>query len=65
MLHAFSKIIESSNIMAANIIVTDAKNESAKNFYLKFGFKKLKSSVEGNYPFRVFMSIDTAKKALE
>lgn len=65
MIHAFSKIIESSNNMAVNVIVTDAKNESAKNFYLKLGFQKLKSSVDENYPYRVFMSIDTAKKALE
>jgi predicted GNAT family N-acyltransferase len=65
MIHAFSKIIESSKNMAVNVIVTDAKNEAALNFYLKFGFKKLKSSVDRNYPYRVIMSVDTAKMALE
>ena len=63
-LHAFESIVEASKRVGIKIILVDAKNEAAKNFYAKFGFKKIKSSVDGIYPARLYISVETVRAVL-
>ncbi len=49
-LHAFKDVVEASAKFGIRIILVDAKNDAAKNFYSKFGFKKMRTFTEGAYP---------------
>jgi ribosomal protein S18 acetylase RimI-like enzyme len=63
-LHAFRDVVEASAKFGIRIILVDAKNEAAKNFYSKFGFKKTKTSSEGVYPMRLYVSVETVRASL-
>jgi len=40
-MHALRQALDQSKIIASSAVVTDAKDERAKNFYKKYGFVEL------------------------
>lgn len=59
----FRLVINASNDFGIKVIITDAKSDLAKIFYSDFGFKVIKSHVNGNYPIRMYLEVEAIKKA--
>jgi predicted GNAT family N-acyltransferase len=59
----FRLVINASNDFGIKIIITDAKTDFAKIFYSDFGFKVVKSHIDGNYPIRMYLEVGAIKKA--
>jgi predicted GNAT family N-acyltransferase len=59
LMHAFEKALESSRRVASAIVVVDAKDEAARNFYLRYGFIPLESQ-----PNRLLYPMRTIEKLL-
>ena len=57
LMHAFEKVLESSRRVAAAMVVVDAKDEAARNFYLRYGFVPLESQ-----PNRLLYPMKTIEK---
>lgn len=59
LVHSLENIVASAKIMAAHVVVVDAKDDSAKQFYIDHGFIQL---VDQEY--KLFLPIATARDAL-
>ncbi|MFG1520325.1 hypothetical protein [Halobacteriovorax sp. ZH1_bin.1] len=59
LVHALTKIEQISVDAAIKIIVVDALDQEAKNYYLQFGFIEFDDE-----PMKLFMSIETVRKVL-
>jgi GNAT superfamily N-acetyltransferase len=57
LMHAFEKALESSRRVATAMVVVDAKDEAARNFYLRYGFVPLESQ-----PNRLLYPMKTIEK---
>jgi hypothetical protein len=56
-MHALEKALESSRRVASAMVVVDAKDEAARNFYLRYGFVPLESQ-----PNRLLYPMKTIEK---
>lgn len=54
LMDAFNRILQASNWIAVNAIIVDAKDDKAKEFYLKYGFQSFASQ-----PLRLFIPVTT------
>lgn len=57
LMHALKQALDQSRIIASTAVVTDAKDERAKNFYKKYGFVELP-----DHPNRLFLSMKTIEQ---
>lgn len=57
---AFERILEAAETIAAYAIVVDAKDEQSRKFYEKFDFISYE-----NYPFSMFLPIETMRKIIQ
>ena len=57
-------ILSLSNLIGLKVIITDAKNVTAKGFYESYGFKAVKGQAAGQFPFRLYLSVVDAKAAV-
>lgn len=57
LMHAAKQALSQSKIIASTAIVTDAKDEKAKNFYKKYGFIELP-----DHPSRLFLPMKTIEQ---
>jgi len=57
LMHALEKALESSRRVATAMVVVDAKDEAARNFYLRYGFVSLESQ-----PNRLLYPMKTIEK---
>ena len=56
-MHALKQALDQSKIIASTAVVTDAKDERAKNFYEKYGFVELP-----DHPNRLFLPMKTVEQ---
>jgi len=56
-MHALKQALDQSKIIASTAVVTDAKDERAKNFYKKYGFVELP-----DHPNRLFLPMKTIEQ---
>lgn len=61
---SLKQIVSIADMIGIKVIVTDAKDQNAMKFYQRYGFKNVKNQVAGNFPFRMYLIIDTAKEAV-
>lgn len=61
---SFKNIVSISNLIGLKVIITDAKNATAKTFYESYGFKAVKGQTAGQFPFRLYLSVVDAKAAV-
>lgn len=57
LMHALKQALDQSKIIASTAVVTDAKDERAKNFYKKYGFVELP-----DHPNRLFLPMKTIEQ---
>jgi predicted GNAT family N-acyltransferase len=57
LMHALKQALVQSKIIASTAVVTDAKDERAKNFYKKYGFVELP-----DHPNRLFLPMKTVEQ---
>jgi predicted GNAT family N-acyltransferase len=57
LMHALKQAFDQSKIIASTAVVTDAKDERAKNFYKKYGFVELP-----DHPNRLFLPMKTIEQ---
>jgi GNAT superfamily N-acetyltransferase len=57
LMHALKQALDQSKIIASVAVVTDAKDERARNFYKKYGFVELP-----DHPNRLFLPIKTIEQ---
>jgi len=56
-MHPLKQALDQSKIIASTAVVTDAKDERAKNFYKKYGFVELP-----DHPNRLFLPMKTIEQ---
>ena len=61
---ALKQIVSISNLIGLKVVLTDAKDTWAQNFYETYGFKIVKGQVKGSYPVKLYLLVDSAKIAV-
>ncbi|MGE3610460.1 MAG: GNAT family N-acetyltransferase [Bacteriovoracaceae bacterium] len=61
---SLKNIVSISDLIGIKVIITDAKDNKAQDFYMKYGFKAVRGQTAGQFPFKLYLIIDTAKEAV-
>ena len=61
---SFKNVVSIAQYIGVKVILTDAKDTNAQDFYQSYGFKPVRQQATGVFPFKLYLSLDTAKEAV-